>query len=141
MQHLLKQFAYPRDREICCEDWPTPKMVHWLGPTNQGAKWRSAPAHSDDGLTEYIVSDDVNVYAIVTVSGLFKWKLPVSARQSAAVQSSPLVYNQNIYVSGTDNNLYAIKDNGASGEHILDSGAQRHGVCLPCTRQWKYGCW
>jgi len=71
----------------------------------------SSIAINSIGDTLYIGCVDANMYALNSIDGTIKWAFPTSA----SIYSTPAISSNGIiYIGSSDNNLYAITDNGLS---------------------------
>ena len=88
----------------------------------------TSPALSPDGSVVYAVSNDNNLYAVNTATGIEEWRFPILTEPNE-INSSPTV-NPNdgtIYVGADDNNVYAINPSD-----------RKNGLPFPTGNEWIY---
>ena len=80
---------------------------------NTGDQVDNSPALSPDGSVVYAVSNDNNLYAVNTATGIEEWRFPILTEPNE-INSSPTVNPSDgtIYVGADDNNVYAINPDG-----------------------------
>ena len=88
-----------------------PTVNEWIFPTL--GEVDTIPALSPDESVVYAVSNEHNLYAVNTLTGLEQWRFPILTEPNE-INSSPVVNPDDgtIYVGADDNNVYAINPNG-----------------------------